>query len=439
MVLYALTLSIIGTADATTCNRNWSETPDNGHDEDCDGADGIHPKMTQAFNGWGTPPPSGWSTAGTVTKNADNVSIDASSSVTWTGSRAVAFGKLHVIVDADTAPSAPACDLDVTWEPLAGGSSTTETATLLSGTNDYSWAGPVTPLKLTEIKFDCPAGTGSTADIDWMVVQNGSDPFPPIADIDLDWSDTDAPQGGFDSAIRLRGGDRSDTLPGLYQGLLGSIDVGGVGLFDVSGGDWEVANGTTWPNTLRRDQELDVHALARLVNDEILIITGIPLAPVDVDVGIRGRLLSTSDEGANWAAETDSLSTVSSSIPAVAASRRLHPWGEKDDTGGRLIENAGASSAFVANHADGQPALVLREASAAKWCTPGSSTLPQPQNIDGDSGENLVSALAWYADGGTTQGTILVGYRQRDLFPPAPARRCIAATTAPASRLQTAP
>jgi hypothetical protein len=330
-----------------------------------------------------------------------------------------------MMIDADQTPTAGSCLVGWEWRHLGVGPLLTATATLEVGT---AWYTPTagdsrTPLVVEEISIDCSGATAGDTQLDWLVLQNSKVPFSPLEDLELSWSDMDMPWGGFNTSITLRGGDRVQGTEALFQRMVAVLDVGGAAIYDDTSRAWQVANGTE-PNWLSTEQDLKLSDIAWLENGHWLAVSGLPVSDPsgDTDRGIRGQLFHSTDQGDNWTPLYNSYSDKPTSPlpgPAVAADRRLHPWGRKDRPMGRLIEPADDSAAFIASHVEGQPALILRgkTGAAADVCTVAPTVLPQPVNLDGSIGENIVTSLAWIGDAahGNVGASVLVGYRQRDL------------------------
>jgi hypothetical protein len=200
------------------------EIPQDGVDQDCDGADGIHQKFWAGFS-WFSGVPSGWSTTGTV--GPDKLTLAPGESVTWTGSLLVGFGGQVMMIDADQTPTEGGCLVAWKWRPPGGGPWSGTVQVLNLGTTWYApTAGTsVTPLVVEEIVIDCSAAVAGDTQLDWLVLQNSKVPFPPFEDLELSWSDTDMPWGGFNTSMTLRGGDRVQSSKGLYQGMVATLDV----------------------------------------------------------------------------------------------------------------------------------------------------------------------------------------------------------------------
>ena len=392
-----------------------TEKPDDGDDDDCDLADGIHLEIWEDMNDWsGDPPSSAWSTDGI--KAADAVVLGPGEVLTWTGSRQVRFGRLHVSIDAGSAPGGAdgTCDVELTTAPIGGGPSSTATATLLEGSFAYSLSDP--EVKVLEIQVDCAGATGDVAAIDWLVLQNSDIPFAPPEDLDLTWWDTDMPEGGYDTSTVLRGGELCDEpCEPVYETLLAACDVGGFGMWDEAEEEWVSINGdTTGSSFLYQDVDIDAYDIGWVDDgstDGLLLgITG-----SGPDDELRGQLLASSDLGQSWTPLANGHSS-SSSDPAVAANRRVHPWGTTDRPGGRLIQPTGTGQAFIASQVEGEPALVLRDGSGS-LCAVGEGTLPEASDWASGTPEDVLVALSWMPDEVGSGGAqiVLAGYRQRDL------------------------
>ncbi len=413
------------------------EDPNNGIDEDGDGGDAIRQDFRSTFAGAIPAAATGWIATGGATFPGDVVNIPALGKATWSGNSPFAKGDLFVAMDVDTLGGA--CTAELTWHQFGAPTVLyTGSFTLLGGTNAY----PITtmsPVGVDKIEIRC--GAVGNARVDWIALQNGEELFAPVGDVDITWEDVDKPFGGYHNSVTLRGVYSDDTSSA--DTLLATLDVGGVAFWSEPGQKWEVRNGE-WPYMLYQTGELAMTDVAQTSDGEVLAISGeiddtyVCNGTTDCSTMVRGRLMATSDAGGTWEAEADSYQTTGSGTPAVAVNRRISPyvtdgpdyWGNwdwpKTYAAGRLLENADTST-FVANHipttdhVGGYPALALREAGAAgapadicALTNTGDSTLELPApTYDATVGwNNVVSALAWIGE--PMQGTLLVGYRQRD-------------------------
>ena len=370
------------------------------------------------MNDWSSSPPgTGWSTDGLETNDA--VVLGPTDVLTWTGSRGVRFGRLHVVIDADTAPSGAVgtCVVALTTTPFAGGAPTTTMATLQEGTHAYALSDP--EVKVQELKIDCASAIGGLATIDWVVLQNSDVPFAPAGDLDLTWWDTDMPEGGYDTHAVLRGGQLCD-LPceSTYETLLASGDVSGFAIYDDAQDEWIAINGDpTTGSFLYQDVDVDAHDIAWVDDgsaEGLLLGVTAHVTGNEGVRGLRGQLLASSDTGKTWTPLANGYSS-GSADPAVAATRRQDPWGKKDHPGGRLIQPTSTGQAFVANHVGGEPSLVLLDSAGALCAVDTGGTLPEASNWDDGSPHDLLVALAWASHPISNEHLVFAGYRQRDL------------------------
>lgn len=258
--------------------------------------------------------------------------IELNDTVPWSAGDMV----IGIQVSTPVSTTLPSCYVSVATSTSSGFSFA---APLVHGWNERVVTAP-TPFDLNFLRIGCLGGTGSTAAIDFVTLQNGSYEWAPASDLRLEVDDAGLSGGGQNTVV-VRGA--------LDTGCWAGADLGGVA-WSSDCSTWTTVNGADLD--MQDERTLGVWDIFPVSDEFAFVVTG-RAEPGNYDP--KGALQYTDDMGANWSVvPTEDPFGIDRDLDECRA-RDYDGKNALSRSGGRLIDawsTAETDWFFVVNHAN---------------------------------------------------------------------------------------